>query len=204
VSSAKSVRLHMQASVRVIQMIPNTREGRLCTGRSSNCPDVVCKPLPDRLCKSNCNCTATEFFNNGCNSNSVFTASRTCSPPGRPSVAKIMHSVVVQLQAFNLGSATQCGAVVRCDTNAYPDKSNDGMVPQKISHETVHQSIVEGGIVCNIKLAHWMASSSSLFIGIDESTKSTKKSFVEIKIGGQLMEVVSHSKLILLLIFLPC
>jgi len=31
-----------------------------------------------------------------------------------------------------------------------------------------------------------MASSSSLFIGIDESTKSTKRSFAEIEIGGQL------------------
>jgi len=30
-----------------------------------------------------------------------------------------------------------------------------------------------------------MASSSSLFIGIDESTKSTR-SFVELEIGGQL------------------
>jgi len=54
-----------------------------------------------------------------------------------------------------------------------------------------------------------MASSSSLFIGIDESTKSTKRSFFEIEIGGQLhstdpdlhiwcvpltmKEVVSHS-----------
>jgi len=54
-----------------------------------------------------------------------------------------------------------------------------------------------------------MASSSSLFIRIDESTKSTKRSFVEIEIGGQLYstdpdlhiwcvpltvkEVVSHS-----------
>jgi len=28
-----------------------------------------------------------------------------------------------------------------------------------------------------------MASSSSLFIGIDESTKSAKRSFVEIEIG---------------------
>jgi len=32
----------------------------------------------------------------------------------------------------------------------------------------------------------WMASSSSLFIGTDESTKSTKRSFVEIEFGGQL------------------
>jgi len=54
-----------------------------------------------------------------------------------------------------------------------------------------------------------MASLSSLFIGINESTKSTKRSFVELEIGGQLhstnpdlhiwcvlltiKEVVSHS-----------
>jgi len=37
-----------------------------------------------------------------------------------------------------------------------------------------------------LKVAEWMASSSSLFIGIDKSTKSTKRSFVEIEIGGQL------------------
>jgi len=42
--------------------------------------------------------------------------SRTCSQPGIPSVAKIIHSVVAQLWAFNLVSATQCGAVVRCVT----------------------------------------------------------------------------------------
>jgi len=83
-------------------------------------------------------------------------------------------------------SATQCGAVVRCVTSAYPGKSNDGTEPQDISHETVHQSIVEGGIVCDLKVVEWMASSSSLFIGIDESTKSTKRSFVGIEIGGQL------------------
>jgi len=136
--------------------------------------------------------------------------SRTCSQPGRPSVAKIIRSVVAQLQAFNLVSATQCGAVVRCVTSAYPGKSNDSMAPQDISCETVNQSIVEGGIVCDLKVAEWMASSSSLFIGIDdESTKSTKRSFVEIEIGGKLCstdpdlhiwcvpqtvkEVVSHS-----------
>ena len=112
--------------------------------------------------------------------------SRTRSQPGRPSVAKIIRSVVAQLRAFNLVSATQCGAVVRCVTSAYPGKSNDGTVPQDISCETVHRSIVEGGIVCDLKVAEWMASSSSLFIGIDESTKSTKRSFVELEIGGQL------------------
>jgi len=101
--------------------------------------------------------------------------SRTHSQAGRPSVAKIIHSVVAQLQAFNLVSATQCGAVVRCVTSSYPGKSNDGMVPQDISCETVHRLIVEGGIVCDLKVAEWMASSSSLFIGIDESTKSTKR-----------------------------
>jgi len=98
--------------------------------------------------------------------------------------AKIIRSVVAQLWAFNLVSATQCAAVVRCAISAYPGKSNGGMVPQDISRETVNQSIVEGGIVCDLKLAEWMASSSSLFIGIDESTKSTKRSFVEI--GGEL------------------
>ena len=64
--------------------------------------------------------------------------SRTRSQPGRPSVAKIIRSVVAQLWAFNLVSATQCGAVVRCVTSAYPGKSNDGTVPQDISRETVH------------------------------------------------------------------
>jgi len=85
-------------------------------------------------------------------------------------VAKITCGVVAQLQEFNLISATQCDAVVRCVTSTYPGKSNEGMVPQDSSCETVHQSIVEGGIVCDLKLADWMASSSSLFIGIDEST----------------------------------
>jgi len=70
------------------------------------------------------------------------------------------------------------------------------MVPNDISCESVHQSIVEGGIVCELKLAEWMASSSSLFIGIDESTKSTMRSFVEIGIGGELCSTctsgVSH------------
>jgi len=89
--------------------------------------------------------------------------SRTCSQPGRPSVGKIINSVVAQLRAFNLVSATQCGAVVRCVTSAYPGKSNDGMVPQDISHETVHQSSVEGGIVCDLKVAEWMASLSTLY-----------------------------------------
>jgi len=79
--------------------------------------------------------------------------SRTRSQPGRPSVAKIIHSVVAQLPAFNLVSATQCGAVVRCVTSAYPGKSNDGMAPQDISCETMHQSIVEGGIVCDLKVS---------------------------------------------------
>jgi len=92
--------------------------------------------------------------------------SRTCSQAGMPLVAKIIHSVIAQLQAFNQMSAIQCGAVVRCVTSAYPGKSNDGMVPQDISCKTVHQSIVEGGIVCDLKVAEWMASSSSLFIGI--------------------------------------
>jgi len=101
--------------------------------------------------------------------------SRTHSQPGRPSVAKIIHSVVAQLWAFNLVSATQCGAVLRCVTSAYPGKSNAGTVPQDISRDTVHQSIVEGGIVCDLKVADWMASSSSLFNGIDKSTKSTKR-----------------------------
>jgi len=77
--------------------------------------------------------------------------SRTCSQPGRPSVVKIIPSVVAQLPAFKLVSATQCGAVVRCVTSTYPGKSNDGMVPQDISCETVLQSIVEGGIVCDLK-----------------------------------------------------
>jgi len=58
------------------------------------------------------------------------------------------------------------------------------MVPQDISLEIVHLWIVEGGIVCDLKVAEWMASSSSLFIGIDESTKSTKRSFLEL--GGQM------------------
>jgi len=51
--------------------------------------------------------------------------SRTCSQAGRLSVAKIIRGVVAQLWAFNLVSATQCGAVVRCVTSAYPGKSND-------------------------------------------------------------------------------
>jgi len=79
VSSAKSRRLHMQARsvVHDVQIIPNTREGRLCTGRSSNGPGIICKPLPDRLCKykcySNCNGKTTKFVNNGNNINSKFT-----------------------------------------------------------------------------------------------------------------------------------
>jgi len=89
-------------------------------------------------------------------------------------------------RAFNLVSANQCGAVVRCVTSVYSGKSNDGTVPQDISHETVHQSIIEGGIVCDLKVAEWMASLYSLWIGINESTKSTKRSFVEIEIGGEL------------------
>jgi len=160
-----------------------------------------------RECHSNCNGKATELVNNGSNIKSKFTAIKNTLT--RPSVAKIIWSVVAQLQAFNLVSATQCGVVVRCVTSAYPGKSNDGTIPHDISCETVHQSIVEGGIVCDLNLAEWMASSSSLFIGIDESTKSTKRSFVEIEIGGQLhstdsdlciwcvpltvKEVVSHS-----------
>jgi len=64
--------------------------------------------------------------------------SRTRSQAGRPSVAKIICSVVAQPRAFNLVSATQSGAVVRCVTRTYPGKSNDGMVPQDISCETVH------------------------------------------------------------------
>jgi len=64
--------------------------------------------------------------------------SKTRSQPGRPSVAKIIRSLVAQLWAFNLVSATQCGAVVRCVSSAYPGKSNDGMVPQDISRETVY------------------------------------------------------------------
>jgi len=54
-------------------------------------------------------------------------------------------------------SATQCGAVVRCVTSAYPGKSIDGTGPQDISCETVF--IIEQGIVCDLKLADWMASS---------------------------------------------
>jgi len=42
----------IKCMVHVVQMSPNTREERLCTGRSSNGPDFVCKPLPDRLCES--------------------------------------------------------------------------------------------------------------------------------------------------------
>jgi len=73
----------------------------------------------------------------------------------------------------------------------------------------VHQSIVAGGIVFDLKLAEWMASSPSLYVGIDECTKLTKRSFVGLEIGGQLdsmdpdlhiwcapqtaKEVVSHS-----------
>jgi len=64
--------------------------------------------------------------------------SRTRSQAGRLSVAKIIRSVIAQLRAFNLVSATQCGAVFRCVTRAYPGKSNDGTVPQDISCETVH------------------------------------------------------------------
>jgi len=48
--------------------------------------------------------------------------------------------------AFNLVSATQCGAGVRCATSANPGKSNDGTEPQDIICETVHWSIVEGGL----------------------------------------------------------
>jgi len=65
--------------------------------------------------------------------------SGTCSQAGRPSVAKIICRFFAQLRAFNLMSAAQCGAVVRCVTSAYPGKSNDGVVPQDISHETVCQ-----------------------------------------------------------------
>jgi len=43
-------------------------------------------------------------------------------------------------------SATQCGAVVRCVTSAYPGKSNDGTAPQDMNSEAVHQLIAEGGI----------------------------------------------------------
>jgi len=52
--------------------------------------------------------------------------------------------------------------------SAYPGQSNGGTVPLDISCKTVHQPIVQGGIVCDLKLAEWMASSSSIFIGIDE------------------------------------
>jgi len=67
-------------------------------------------------------------------------------------------SVVAQLRAFNLVSTTHG------DWN----------------------SVGKPLLSCDLKVAEWMASSSSLFIGIDESTKSTKRSFVEIEIGGQL------------------
>jgi len=98
-------------------MIPNTREGRLCTGRSSNRPDVVYKPLPDRLYKS---ATATETARplNFSTVGATSMLSQEHSKPGRPSVAKIICSVVAQLRAFNLVSATQCGAVFRCVTSA--------------------------------------------------------------------------------------
>jgi len=81
VSSAKSVRLHIHARsvVCVVQMIPNTREGRLSTGRS-NGPDVICKPLPDRLCNSK----ATELVNNGRNINGKFTVIKNTHKQGGP------------------------------------------------------------------------------------------------------------------------
>jgi len=124
-----------------------------------------------RECYSNCNSKATELVNNGSNVSNIngkFTAIKDSSQPERPSVAKIICSVVAQLWAFNLVSATWCGAVVRCH------KCVSQMMVWYLrifSHKTVHQSIVEGGIFCDLKMAEWMFSSSSLFIGIDESTK---------------------------------
>jgi len=52
-------------------------------------------------------------------------------------------------------------------------------------------------------VAEWMASSSSLFIGIDESTKSTKRSFVEIEIGGQLHSTDPDLHIWIICEFLP-
>jgi len=79
VSIATSVRIHMQARsvVCVFQMIPNTREGRLCTGRSINRPDVFASLFQTgcaRECYSNCHSKATEIFSNGSNINGKFTA----------------------------------------------------------------------------------------------------------------------------------
>jgi len=108
--------MQARSVVCVVQMIPNTREGRLCTGRSINGPDV-----------KSATATATARTLNLSTMTAISTVSsqpsRQHSQPGRPSVAKIIQSAVAQLWAFNLVSATQCGAVARCVTSAYPGKS---------------------------------------------------------------------------------
>jgi len=133
----------MQAKsvVPVVQMIPNTRGGRLCTGRSKQqarfCLQASSRQAMQESATATANARPPNLSTMEATSMVSSQPSRTHSKPGRPSVAKIICSVA-QLQAFNLVSVTQFGAVVVCVTSAYPGKSNDGMIPQNISCETVH------------------------------------------------------------------
>jgi len=165
--------MQSRSVVRVVQMIPNTRKEKEGCAQQEEA-EAMGQMVFASLFQADCarqSATVTAMARPLLNLSTMAATSmvssqpsRTLSQPGRPSVAKIIRSVVAQLRAFNLVSATQCGAVVRCVTSTYPGKSNDGMVPQDISCETVHRSTVEGGIVCDLKVAEWMASSSSLFI----------------------------------------
>jgi len=110
---------------------------------------------------SKCNGKATEFVNNGSNINCKFTAIKNTLTTREALSSQDNTRCCCSTTGIQPGvnKPVWCSSQM-CHKHIYPGKSNDGMEPQDISCETVHRLIVEGGIVCDLKVAEWMASSS--------------------------------------------
>jgi len=83
--------------------------------------------------------------------------------------------------------ANQCGSVIKSITQAYPS-AHGSEKPQIVSHKSANRAVVKGDVVHNMWLADQMASLSQIFLCIDESSKVTGQSFVEIEIGRQYLD----------------
>jgi hypothetical protein len=102
-------------------------------------------------------------------------------PPKRKSEYPLaMRACLAELRCLDLVAGQQCGSVYRRCVEATGQK-----VVQEASHDTVHRISVEAGVCLDYEVCQKLANSDDLFIGIDESSKSNNRSFVEIEFGGR-------------------
>ena len=89
------------------------------------------------------------------------------------------RAVFAQMLAKCNVSARQCGNVVDIITHGF-----DARETSNVSKDTANRCLVEGAMCLDHEMAKKLSQTRELYVGIDETSKIDRRSFIELEFGG--------------------